>query len=172
MKKVFFPVIALIMVCCLALPLAAPVSAETTWELWGGNYKNHNQVGTVHVWDDGVNLYVKYELFVGWQMTETHVAVAHDFLGIPQTKNGNPKPGKFPYGTEYPTPVTEDTYTIPLVLNDPSVPPPPYTLYVATHAVVQLVDEGGEIIQEETAWGDCHDFPGKSWAKWFPYDVE
>lgn len=165
MKKVLFPVMALIVVFGLALPIATPVAAEDTWPLFAGNFKNQNVVGVVHVWDDGDNLYVKYEMFVGWQMTETHLAVADSFEGIPQ-KNGNPIPGKFDNKTEYPTPVTEDTYTIPL----PSIIGP-YTLYIATHAVVQLVD-GGDIIQEETAWGDCHDFPGKNWAKWFPYEVE
>jgi len=54
-------------------------------------------VGTVSVWNDEENLYITYDTTGGWEMTETHLAVAGSLPGIPQTKKGNPIPGKFPY---------------------------------------------------------------------------
>jgi len=62
-------------------------------------------VGNVLVWDNGIELCVKYQLSEdaltkGWLLTETHLAVATSLAGIPQTKKGNPIPGKFPYGND------------------------------------------------------------------------
>ena len=61
-------------------------------------------VGEVLVWDDGTQLCVKYQLsenaiLDGWLIYETHWAVGDEPLDIPQ-KNGNPIPGKFPYGDD------------------------------------------------------------------------
>jgi len=61
--------------------------------LWAGQDIN---VGTVNVWNDGVELHVTYNTTGGWVLTETHLAVATTLDDIPQ-KNGNPIPGKFPY---------------------------------------------------------------------------
>jgi len=69
-------------------------------------------VGDVIVWLEAGNLYVKYVTVDGWAMTETHLAVAASWSGIPQ-KNGNPIPGRFPYSTIHDPPATEYTYTIP-----------------------------------------------------------
>ena len=79
-------------------------------------------VGNVHVvhyrrTDDYIK--ITYETTNGWELTETHVAVATSFEGIPQTnvnkpnKPHNPKVGKFPYSDPHP-PVTKYTYTIDL----------------------------------------------------------
>jgi len=74
----------------------------------------------VLVWDDGAQLCVKYRLFDGtgedpedvvgdgWGLTETHLAVATNEALIPQTKTGNPIPGKFPYGNDELGGVAED----------------------------------------------------------------
>ena len=70
-------------------------------------------VGTVSVWNDCTDLYVKYETTGGWEMTKTHLAVATSLDGIPQAK-GNPIPGQFPYSKKHDPAVTEFTYTIPL----------------------------------------------------------
>jgi hypothetical protein len=76
----------------------------------------HDEVGTVSVWNDDTNLCVRYQLSndalaEGWFLTETHFAVAGgveyengDIVpptpeAIPQ-KNGNPPPGQFPYGDD------------------------------------------------------------------------
>jgi len=61
-------------------------------------------VGEVLVWNDGLELCVKYQLSPeaitdGWGIYETHVDAATSLEGIPQ-KNGNPPPGKLRYGED------------------------------------------------------------------------
>ena len=89
-------------------------------------------VGTVSVWNDSANLYVKYQTTGGWEMTKTHLAVATSPAGIPQNRAGNPKVGQFQHSTSHATPVTTYTYTIPLPSGTP--------LYIAAHA--KVVDAG------------------------------
>ena len=118
-------------------------------------------VGSVFVWNDGDNLYVRYYTYAGG-MDETHLAVAEVFADIPQTKTGNPKVGQFPYKNEDVGGATTDMYTIPLgdwELGD--------TLVIAAHAA---------LCNGETAWADCGgpdaQFPGSSWATYFTYIVQ
>jgi hypothetical protein len=159
--------IPILLVGVTVLP-ASPASAAVDWELWGGNFKNYYQVGWITLSNDANNLTVRYwTIGDWWVITETHVAVATSLGGIPQTKKGNPISGHFPYNMEHDPAVTEYTYTIPL----PPGVSAGSTLYIATHAVVQRLD-GGIVIQEETAWGDCKNFPGKNWAKYIIYTVE
>jgi len=94
-------------------------------------------VGTVSVWNDGTDLYVKYETTGDWVMTETHLAVVTDPEDFPVTKTGNPKVGNFPFSDPH-GPVTDYTYIIKLDEEWED-------LYIAAHAVVyKLVGEGCE----------------------------
>lgn len=137
MKKVLFPLLAVVLALGLAIPMAgaAPAAAHTAEEpyttpLMAGQ---NIEVGNVSVWNDGENLYVKYEITEeGWFLTETHLAVATSLDDIPQ-KNGNPPPGQFPYSREYDLAdqVTEDTYVIPLDGQGVGT-----KLFIAAHAVV------------------------------------
>ena len=91
----------------------------------------HIDVGTVEVWNDTDNLYVKYVVNDPWRLTETHLHIFFEdmnYTDVPQ-KNGNPIPGKFDYKDEHDC-VTEYTYTIPLTLV------PEDELFIAAHAVV------------------------------------
>jgi hypothetical protein len=121
--------------------------------------------GSVKVWNDHDNLYVKYILTNGWYMTESHVAVAATLNGIPQ-KNGNPPPGQFPYSCTHNPRVQEYTYTIPLTWSASS------NLYIATHCVAVQLDGQGRVIRTETGWAGDGNFPGKNWAKYFCYRVK
>lgn len=136
MKKLLFPILALVLAVGLALPMATPAAAHTEANprvitLYAGQ---DIEVGTVKVWNDGTTLYVKYETTGGWVMTETHLAVAEDLEDIPQTKTGNPKVGHFEYSEPHDPPVT--SYSYPPIdvsgLGD--------ALNIAAHAVV--VDTG------------------------------
>lgn len=129
----------------------------------------HIDVGTVTVWNDTDNVYIKYETKDNWVITETHMATALSLAGIPQTKTGNPKVGNFPYNDQHSPPVTEYTYVVNY--KDAGYAPG-NILYIATHAVVKLLNENGEIIQEETAWGNGEGFPGKNWAMYFTYEIQ
>ncbi len=57
--------------------------------------------GQVFVWDFDGDVYVQYVANHGWCITETHVEVAGDEPGIPQTNKGNPIPGQFSQGETF-----------------------------------------------------------------------
>jgi hypothetical protein len=122
--------------------------------------------GTVSVWNDADNLYVQFSTTGGWVINETHVHVGATADDIPQ-RNGNPIPGRFDYKTTHEPPVEEYTYTIPLdgfAAGD--------SLVVAAHAALSLLDENGNVIQQETGWGDGPGFPGRNWATYIEFTVQ
>ena len=106
----------------------------------------HIDAGDVLVWNDTDSLYIQYVTEDGWCLTETHLHVAVSLDGIPQTKKGNPIPGKFEYKSRHPSCVTELQYKIPL---DGGACSP---LYIAAQAEVVRK------CQSETAWGEGLDF--------------
>ena len=140
--------------------------------------------GDVLVWNDAVNLYVQFVSTGDWCITETHVAVAALVSEIPQTKKGNPIPGKFDYSKQYsPCEQAPDPYVIPLEWDYGE------TVYIAAHAKLRTHTinfhhtrgDGtcGDRIrlekpcgQRESAWGAGFDFPGKNWAMYFTYTVQ
>jgi len=126
----------------------------------------HHDVGEVKVWNDGEYLHVKYETTDDWYLVETHLHVATSFEGIPQTKKGNPKPGKFDIKWPHDPPVQNHEYWVKLEWD------PGTKLYIAAHAAVVRINGSGERVQEETAWGDGNDFPWKNWATYFTYVVQ
>lgn len=134
MKKVLFPILALV----LAIGVATPVSAHTesvplVTDLLAGQTQD---VGEVRVWNDGTNLHVEYEVdLVGWYLVETHLAVGDSSGDIPQTKKGNPIPGKFDYKHHDIYDVT-DEYVIPLADFGFEVGD---DIAIAAHAVVQTI---------------------------------
>jgi hypothetical protein len=90
----------------------------------------HTDVGDVIVWEDGDDLYVKYQTDAGWSMSETHLHIALTLEGIPQN-NGNPPPGQFDYKTDHNPSVDTYTYQIPIL--------PAWkgqNIFIAAHAVV------------------------------------
>jgi len=123
----------------------------------------HIDTGLVSVYNDEQNVYIEITTTGGWEITESHVAVAPSLDLIPQTGSGNPKVGQFDLAAVHDPPVTSYIYTILR---------PGYTpAFIAVHAVVQLV-ENGAVVQEETAWADGEDFPGASWATYMVYGVQ
>ena len=169
MKKILFPMFALVLALGLALPMAAPVAAHDADEPFtteliagGGNPKSAINVGEVLVWNDGDYICVKYQLSEdalaeGWFLTETHLAIAASLDDIPQ-RNGNPVPGKFPYGDDdlgvYDGQGNltggADSYQECISLLDLSVEADD-EVFVAAHAVVC---ELGEVVTETIASGD------------------
>jgi hypothetical protein len=100
------------------------------------------------------HLSITYETTGGWQLQETHVWVGADLADMPQTRQGNPKIGNFPYQSGDITGQTTHTETVPLNLLGFSCPGDDKSYYVAAHAAVQLVDDGGNVMQTETGWSD------------------
>ena len=91
------------------------------------------KVGNVEVWNDDSNLYVKYDLDDQWCLTEYHLDVATSPGDIPQTKKGNPIPGKFTYKDELDY-CDKEPLEITIPLDDSWEPKK--QLYLAAHAVV------------------------------------
>ena len=89
-------------------------------------------VGTVSVWNDGVELHITYNTTGGWVMTETHLAVVTESGDFPTTNKGNPKVGLFPYGEEN---IFTDTWEEIIGLSAIQAETGE-TLYIAAHAVV------------------------------------
>lgn len=121
----------------------------------------HILAGSVTVGNDAENLYVTYKVENGWLLKMTHLYVG-DCEFIPVNKQKNPQIGQFPYSRSYSPFATEDTYVIPLSKL-------PNCMCVAAHAEVVKLNEAGEVIQAETAWGKGDDMGGKSWAMKFEY---
>lgn len=98
-------------------------------------------IGTVAVTNDDLNLYVTFTSGNGWYLDETHVAVGIEENDIPQTKKGNPIPGRFPYACDELEPMqTTCTVTIPLEEYGWCADTP---IVVAAHAAVVQVDGDG-----------------------------
>jgi len=91
-----------------------------------------NEVGTVSIWNDGIELHITYNTTGGWVMTETHLAVVKEIGDFPTNKAGNPKVGLFPYGVEN---IFQNTWEKIIPLSDISALAGE-TLYIAAHAVV------------------------------------
>ena len=125
------------------------------------------EAGNVSVWNDAQNLYVRYQTFGGWALSETHLAVAASLEGIPQTPSGNPKVGLFQYAGMHQPNVTEYNYVIALEKYAGAA-----QLFIAAHAVVKKTGGKGKAPNEETAWAQGSGFPGKNWAMYFTYGVQ
>ena len=164
--------------------LTPPSSPNMDLIAGGGNPNSAMDVGSVSVSDDGTDLTVTYAIDTGdWEFVETHLHVATSFTGksgIPQTKKGNPKVGKFDYSDPPEAPPTSQTYTIPIVDIFGDTPAPgSYTLYIAAHAAIEYTDDMGtpedpedDILYEESAWGEDIEFnEGKSWAMYMVYTL-
>lgn len=112
MRRAFALLAGLALVVALVPSVAAaPPGVTKTADLFAGQTTD---VGDVFVWNDATNLYIEIDLVSGWCMTESHVAVASTTAGIPQTKTGNPIPGKFAYGDTYDPCADGDVFTVPL----------------------------------------------------------
>jgi hypothetical protein len=187
MKRVLFPILALVLAVGLAVPVAAHTEDEPfVTDLIAGQ---HMDVGDVNVWNDGTNLYVTYEIAEpDWVITETHLYVG---------KNAPPTsaPGQFPYDDADATSVTDTmvTYVIPLAdidgyhmrLNgkgkpmgvmdaddDPGVEPC-NDIYIAAHAVVMDTScyETAILYGIQRNTGTVYGIDVLSGASWVEFDI-
>lgn len=98
------------------------------YTLWAGK---HNDAGTVRIWADGEDLYVKYDTNETADLGEAHVYVWTDVSEIPTKR---PAPGRAPYKAEN---INADSYTFTIE----GLGSCGSMLYISTHAA--LVGEGG-----------------------------
>ena len=79
--------------------------------------RNETKVGSIQVWNDDTNLYVKFNITnKDYAMTETHLYVGteDEFFNGKYIKNGNIHPGQLPYKGSHQPATMGYTYTIPL----------------------------------------------------------
>lgn len=141
-----------------------PCGEDLTVNLIAG--QNYN-IGTALITLVEGTLCVEITTVDNWVMTETHVAIGPDLDSIPQTGSGNPKVGHFLFNTDHDPPITTFTYCcdpLDFIWEAGEV-------YIAIHASVMLLDESGDVVQEETAWAEGPEFPGRSWATYVTYVV-
>jgi hypothetical protein len=115
----------------------------------------HIAVGEVSVWNDATALHVTIDLADGWCMTESHVDAQSTVDAIPQTKNGNPTPGKFAFGNGYDACVDGDAFTIPLAgLDADPVIAVHAKVWEMTTSTIEIASGAGDPISTKGAWGD------------------
>lgn len=192
MKKILFPVLALVLAVGVALPMAMPAAAHTESDPYSVDLLagQDEDVGDVLVWNDGTSLHVTYVITASdWEITATHLYVG---------KNPPPTsaPGQFPYDDAVAASVTptEVAYVIPLdsisdytmqlnskgkvtgvMTTDGDVGVGPCDdVYIAAQAEVQKVEVEMSTIQPELTWqrsaetaGAIAHFPGYG-GQWDP----
>ncbi len=127
----------------------------------------HHVAGEVCVANDADELTVTYTTAGNWNLVETHLHVAGDAGDIPQTRQGQPIPGRFDHSGSYDPATTSDTYTISLDDLDADWGE---EQVVAAQAVVERDEDGGT--QQEDAWGDGERFTDRgTWATYLTYAV-
>ena len=165
----------------LIIPLIAAAPDSIPLVADGGEYYDAEArygivIGSVDVTNNASHLVVTYTITVDdWYLNETHLAVGDNSGDLPQTKKGNPRPGKFSRNDDHLPGVKTFTYEIPLgeISHDG-------TITIATHAAVTNLDEivytdpeTGEVyFREESAWGEGSSFVGGNWAMYFDYSVQ
>lgn len=120
--------------------------------LWAGQ---HMEAGFMEVYNTETMLYIHYATVDGWYLTESHLYVGNN---PPKNKAGILVPGKFPYSNNHDY-LNSVLYEIPL-----SEVGDCFEIYA--HAVVKMLDEYGNSIMEETAFGG--DTSGES-SRWYFY---
>ena len=142
-----------------------PVSGDvTSVRLIAGR---NTDIGTMSVWNDENNLYVKYRTSGDWRLVATHLAVEKNISAIPQNKPGNPKIGQFPFKSVHNPPAGEFVHA--LLLESKGIQEGDI-IYIASQADVQRI-QNGEVKQEEGAWCEGTSFPGRSPAMFFTHAI-
>lgn len=158
---------------CLAIVLAGttPLAGPCAASVAGGGcytlYAGQNLVaGQVCVTPNAGLLEITYSTTGGWELTEAHLWVGNAANAYPQTKNGNPKVGNFPYQSGNIAGATSYTFTVANPLGDlcsycgGEVP----DVYVAAHAGLRK-NNGSGGFQTETGWSDGASMVARgSWA--------
>lgn len=119
--------------------------------------------GTVCAAVDGDNLVITYTTDNGWELTAAHLWVGDNMDDMPQTANGNPKIGNFPYNSGEITGATTYSFYVPLSsLSSECVCDLSY--FAAAHAALRKWDRDGGY-ETQTGWADGPQITeGGSWA--------
>lgn len=124
--------------------------------------------GSITITNDANNIYVTYSMANGYTLTQTHLYVGPVAL-IPTNHPGNPMPGQFPYSNVHDH-ATTFTYIIPVsrIGNNTCGA-------IAAHATVEKLDAGGQVIDQQSMWGNgprINGSGGGNWAMYTPFCVQ
>lgn len=115
----------------------------------------------------GDTLQIIYTTTGGWELMETHLWVGDDLGDMPQTRQGNPKIGNFPYNSGDITGNTSYTVEVPLSVLGFSCPTADKDYFIAAHAALRKPDGSGGY-QTETGWADGDRFVERgAWGTFF-----
>ena len=105
-----------------------------------------NRVGELQVSNDGRNLHVNYALDKGYDLSEVNLYLGNKNT-IPVKADGQPDVTKFPYSVKFTANgVRLYSFAIPLsgIGSDCNA--------VAAHALIKVVDDGGQSMRTQDAW--------------------
>lgn len=150
---------------CLCVPASSlaecgPEQAVDATTIFGGQTI---EVGNLAITNDDCDLILRAVADDGWSFWE-----AHAYAGVDQTPTnggGNPAPGRFPYGLNFSTPVSDFEFRIPLASLGLSENGCGESVWIALHVVV------GNGSQEETGWAFGQEFAGRRWGWELPYTI-
>lgn len=133
-------------------------------------------VGKVVVVNSESTLTVTVVTDSGWTLEQVRLAVGTELRHIPQTRHGEPIPGKFPLRKKPAHEATEVSWRLPLIVEPDTV------LFFAVHAEVRKKldkdekkddkDDEDKNCDRETAWGEGTAFPKKNGSMYFNYTVQ
>lgn len=118
--------------------------------IWAGPHYN---VGAVTVWNTPDSLYITYTTTGHWWLAQTQTHVALKLKNIPQTR-GAPDPDRFEFQHRW----RPRVQTCTLAIANRNGWDVGDTLYIATHSVVDYVDNHGRVTQEEDGWAGPYFF--------------
>jgi hypothetical protein len=103
--------------------------------------------GTVSVTNDAQYIYVTYTAANGYYLKQTHLYVGN-CAAIPVNNPGNPIPGQFPYNSTHNN-ISTYTYQVPIAAIAAGS-----CGCIAAHSVVVKLNASGQVIEQQTGWGN------------------
>lgn len=136
-------------------------TACSSTDLIAGQNEIAGRIDVEIVNEEGIDyVYITYITNSEWILKLTHL-YAGDRDGIPETRNGNPKPGVFEKRMDYSANVISD-FEIEYKIEADAFAD---CFYIAAHAEVEKIATN----QGETAWGEGEGFDGNSWAMYYEF---
>ena len=173
MKIKYVLIIAFTMVC-LSAAYSESYAQTATADLLAGQYIDVGDVtvecqtyAVTNTYNDTImNTYyliVTYQIDdPDWSLTQTHLAIADTVENIPQTKKGNPIPGKFEFNESH------DYVKEYIYIFEVNSCPLSQQVIIAAHAEV-VQSTASPYSSVETAWADGEEFAGRNWATYMRY---
>lgn len=130
----------------------------------------HTDAGDVCITVEGNELVVTYTTDGGWELLYAHLWAGTRLSDMPQTRQGSPQIGRFPYASGVLDGARSYTFRLPLGtfgLTGDETECEPVTFFVAAHAELRRANGDGTY-QTETGWADGERFVSRgTWATYF-----